>query len=205
MSTNREDNVYIKAGETLKIEVFMKDLDGTPMNLLGASAKFGISTKEAITVKNCIISDSTVIAILTDEETSTLDGNYKYEIVLKTATGEKKSLAYGIIVVTQSLIGNIYGDNETLPVIPTPHGGYGRIPTTGWTNYVGEYLYRVQIPIAGIIESHIVYISIVEEDLITARVAEIAPTCDSYNGGVIFYAMRIPISPINFNFVVVGG
>lgn len=108
MSTNRQDNVYIKAGETLKIEVVVRNPDGNLTNLIGASSKFGIDIGETITVKDCIIEGSIVTATLTDEETATLDGNYKYEIVLQTANGERKSLAYGIVVVTKSMITEIF-------------------------------------------------------------------------------------------------
>ena len=104
-----KDNVYIKAGETLRIEMAVRDSSGELMNLLGATAKFGIRTGvETVVVKDCIIQDSVVIAVLTDEETALLDGNYKYEIVLQTAGGEQKSLAYGIAVITPSLISYIY-------------------------------------------------------------------------------------------------
>lgn len=108
MATNKKDDVYIRSGETLKIEVVVRDADGNLANLIGASAKFGIAIGETITIKDCVIEGSIVTAILTDEETATLDGNYKYEIVLQTANGEKKSLAYGIVVATKSMITEIF-------------------------------------------------------------------------------------------------
>lgn len=46
-------------------------------------------------------------AILTGEETAVLNGNYKYEIVLQTANGERKSLAYGIAIITASMLNEI--------------------------------------------------------------------------------------------------
>jgi hypothetical protein len=108
MPTNIDDNVYARAGETLTIEIIVKDSNGDEMVLIGASAKIGIRIGSTTTIKDCTISGSTVTAALTDEETAILDGNYKYEIVLETLSGEKKSLAYGILIITGSLIDEIY-------------------------------------------------------------------------------------------------
>jgi hypothetical protein len=109
MPTNREDDVYIKSGETLRIDVTVRDPSGEEMILIGANAKFGILTNATtVQVSNCTISGSVVTAVMSEAETADLDGNYKYEIVLETADGERKSLAYGIVVATPSLIGEIY-------------------------------------------------------------------------------------------------
>lgn len=108
MPTNTQNNVYGRAGETISIPIVVRDNDGDEMVLIGASAKIGIRISSTVTIKDCSIIDSTVTATLTDEETIALDGNYKYEIVLETADGQKKSLAYGIIVITESLIDEIY-------------------------------------------------------------------------------------------------
>ena len=118
MPTEISDNVYIRAGETMRIEITVRNTDGSLMNLTGCAAKIGISLAGALSIRDCTIIGSKVIAILTDEETSTLDGNYRYEIVLETAEGEKKSLAYGILVITPSLIDDIYGTETFPPVIP---------------------------------------------------------------------------------------
>lgn len=108
MPTNAQDNVYGRAGETLTIDINVRNSDGDNMVLIGANAKFGIRIGSSMTIKDCTIVGSTVTATLTDEETMVLNGNYKYEIILETIGGEKKSLAYGIIVITESLIDEIY-------------------------------------------------------------------------------------------------
>lgn len=204
MPTNKEDNVYIKAGETLKIEVVMRDLDGELMNLIGAIAKFGIYANGVLSIRNCTINGSTVIAELTKEETSTLDGNYKYEIVLQPATGERKSIAYGIVVIETSFIPDMFGTNPFPPVIPPPTSGSGTIPNTGWVANVGIYAYKINIDIEGITLQDIVYAAIAQDDLAIAQEAEVAPSCDTYNDGITFYAVSVPSAPMNFSYVVTG-
>lgn len=43
-------------------------------------------------------------ATLTGKKTAVLNGNYKYEIVLQTANGERKSLTYGIAIIAASML-----------------------------------------------------------------------------------------------------
>ncbi len=108
MATQINDNVYLRAGETLRIEVDVKNSDGSTTSLVGAIAKMGILIDGTVEIYDCTIDENTVIAIVPDEDTVNLDGNYKYEIVLQTQQGEVKSLAYGIVVVYVSLIESIF-------------------------------------------------------------------------------------------------
>lgn len=204
MPIDANDNVYIKAGETLKIRITVRDSDNTEMNLIGASAKIGISFGSALSVRDCVISGSVVVATLTDEETSTLNGNYRYQIVLETSNGERRSLAYGMIVVADSLIDEMYGTNP-FPDILGPNAGSSIIPTSGWIANIGTYAYKVSIPISGILSNNIVYVAIEQDDLYIAESIDLAPSCDTYDGGIIFYAARVPSSPMNFTYSITGG
>lgn len=204
MPTNINDNVYARTGETLSIEIVVRDSDGNEMVLIGASAKIGIRIGSSTTIKNCTILDSRVIATLTDEETTALNGNYKYEIVLETADGQKKSLAYGILVITESLINEILENSQNL-LVPVPTNGSGIIPITGWVANNGFYPHKINIPIEGIISTHILYLVVDQDDLSIAETAQLAPSCDSYNGGITLYSVDIPLQPIGFSFILIGG
>jgi hypothetical protein len=113
MLPDNNDNLYARSGETVTVEITVRNPDGSLMSLIGATAKMGILIESTITVKDCTISGSIVFGTLTSEETADLDGNYKYEIVLKTALNEIRSLAHGILVITPAFVDDIFPEEPT--------------------------------------------------------------------------------------------
>lgn len=78
--------------------------------------------------------------------------------------------------------------------------GTGIIPITDWTANIGDYAYKVSVVIDKIINSDIVNICIDKESIDIAASCAICPTNESYNGGIIIYAKKIPTEPIPFTY-----
>lgn len=74
----------------------------------------------------------------------------------------------------------------------------GIIPTTGWSANSGDYLYKINIAVAGILSTDFVDIILSNDSHDIAQIAELSPSCDSYDGGVTFYTKGIPTETITF-------
>lgn len=82
--------------------------------------------------------------------------------------------------------------------------GTATIATTGWASEInGDYSYKLNIAIAGVLSTHIVDIKL-DKSYVSSIVltAGICPSNDSYDGGVTIYAKHIPTSPINFTYTI---
>lgn len=78
--------------------------------------------------------------------------------------------------------------------------GTGTITTTGWVTNTGDYGYKLDLAISGILATDYVDIFIDNDDLDTAQTASISPNNSSYDGGVTLYAKSVPTSAMNFTY-----
>jgi hypothetical protein len=82
------------------------------------------------------------------------------------------------------------------------YGNTGAIAITGWTSNSGEYSYKLNIPIAGVLSTHIVSVIIDKDNMNTAVQCFLSAANDSYDGGITVYAKLVPTSVINFTYIV---
>lgn len=66
------------------------------------------------------------------------------------------------------------------------------IPNTGWVSNVGDYVYKYNLAISGILSTDEVNVTILPDSLDVALSAELAPYVEEYAGGITFYAKSIP-------------
>lgn len=76
------------------------------------------------------------------------------------------------------------------------------IPTAGWVIGLGDWSYKLDLPIVGIDEDMIVQI-FYEKDSIDTAIETGISAVDSYNGGVYLYSNKIPVETIFGYYVVV--
>lgn len=81
--------------------------------------------------------------------------------------------------------------------------GTSTIPTTGWVAHSGDNTLKYSLAIVGVMSTSWVDITIDKEYQDTALDAEINPTIEEYNGGVIIYANTAPAVAIPIRYKVV--
>lgn len=103
---------YIKAyqGETVKIEVEVKDAFGKPADLTGAIVKFGLrKSASEILIKDCIVESTplkTLVKATLLPSENNLVGRFNYEVRLKLSE-EVDTVLQGYIDVEPSLLPEI--------------------------------------------------------------------------------------------------
>lgn len=71
------------------------------------------------------------------------------------------------------------------------------IPSTGWVSNTGDYAYKYNLAVSGILSTDEVNVTILPDFLDVANDAELAPYVDEYSGGIIFYAKNVPTEDIS--------
>jgi len=120
----KNDNLTGSAGETITLEITVRNPDGSLMPLTGAISKMGIYINDGLIIKDCSITGSVVKATLTSEETSYLNGNYKYVVGLRTFLSEVRKLAEGYFMIDAD---DFLQDIFDMPISPIPIYTIGRM------------------------------------------------------------------------------
>lgn len=92
-------------GESLEIEVTVTDGEGNAVDLTGSVAKFAYrgAQGEAVT-KDCTVSQDKIQVALTPAETALLQGQYVYEVRIRTGADKVDSLVIGQLLVSAGVL-----------------------------------------------------------------------------------------------------
>ena len=78
--------------------------------------------------------------------------------------------------------------------------GNGTITTTGWVSNTGDYTYKLDVAISNVTIDDIVNTYPDKDSIDVASDCQLCPVCESYNGGITFYAMKAPTANIAFSY-----
>lgn len=78
--------------------------------------------------------------------------------------------------------------------------GSGTITTSGWQANSGDFQFKINISIAGMLSTDKVDVFINNDDLNVAMDSELSPNVDSFDGGLTFYCKTQPAAPITFEY-----
>ena len=76
------------------------------------------------------------------------------------------------------------------------------IPTTGWVSNTGDYAYKLDMAISGILSTDLVEVSIDKDSLDDAFSTQLCSTVESFTSGITFYAKTIPTVAMPFTWTV---
>ena len=86
----------------------------------------------------------------------------------------------------------------------TQYEGTGlTISTSGWAANAGDYPWKKDVNITGMLASDRAIVFIDKESLDTAEDIELSTAADTYAGGITFYAQSVPATSITFDWEVV--
>jgi len=136
--------------------------------------------------------------------TSTDDGK---AIKYNNTTG---AFEYGTVSSTTSY--NDLTDKPTLSTVattgsyadlnnkPTVKIGTGTIPITGWVANSGDYTYKLDVAITGILSTDVVGIIIDNDSQDIASACQLCASIDSYDGGITIYSKSVPTNVISYSY-----
>lgn len=78
--------------------------------------------------------------------------------------------------------------------------GLGIITTIGWVVNAGDFGYKLDLPVQGILETDYIDIFINNDDLDVALASELSPNNESFADGITFYCKTVPTAEISFNY-----
>jgi len=76
--------------------------------------------------------------------------------------------------------------------------GSGTIPTTGWVANTGDYAFKLDLAVAGILATDYVMVNLANDSIDVAQDAELSPNITEYAGGITFFCKTIPALSIPF-------
>ena len=80
------------------------------------------------------------------------------------------------------------------------YSGNGSIITTGWTSNTGNYAYKLSVSITNATSFSNINVYIEKDSIAIAQLINLCPTNESYDGGVTFYAKKVPTVAIPFSY-----
>jgi hypothetical protein len=90
-------------GDDIDFSFPITDDDSVAVNMAGGSAVLKISRPGETTIsKTCSISTSTITASLSNTETKTMEGTYRYELKAKSAGAKQATTVVGSLIINHS-------------------------------------------------------------------------------------------------------
>lgn len=76
------------------------------------------------------------------------------------------------------------------------------IPNTGWVANTGDYVYKLNITISGVLATDEVNVNILPDDLDVAQAAQLAPYVEEYAGGITLYCKVVPTATMSAKYTI---
>lgn len=79
------------------------------------------------------------------------------------------------------------------------------IPTTGWVANTGDYPYKLNVAISGLLATDYILVDILPDYEDVGSAAGLSNYCLEYAGGITIYAKAVPTASITANYTKIRG
>lgn len=80
--------------------------------------------------------------------------------------------------------------------------GTATIPITGWVSNTGDYKYKLNLAISGVVATDTVYLMLDKDVQDVASSCGMCPSIDEYTGGVTLYVQSIPTASMSVKYLI---